>query len=112
MKRLENIDHNLPHVETQETREGKSRKKRGDQACIWGYSSHPEQCDLDHNVAEMALDPLAAIIEAIRGHKYDTEEYKQGKINQTLWYHMLREKKISEYYVTPKPEFPLLLDHG
>jgi hypothetical protein len=65
MKRLENIDHNLPHVETRQAREAKIRKKRGDQAYIWGYSSHPEQCDLEHDIAQMALDPLAAIIKAI-----------------------------------------------
>jgi hypothetical protein len=34
MKRLENIDRNLPHVETRQTREAKIKKKRGDQACI------------------------------------------------------------------------------
>ncbi len=80
MKRLKNIDHNLLQVETRQTREAKTRKKRGDQACIWGYSSHPEQYDLEHDVAQMALDPLAAIIEAINGPKYEgTEEYKIGK---------------------------------
>ena len=31
MKRLENIDHNLPHVDSREKRETKSRKRRGDQ---------------------------------------------------------------------------------
>jgi hypothetical protein len=106
MKRLENIDHNLPHVETRQTREAKTRKKRGDQACIWGYSSHPEQCNLEHDVVQMALDSLVAIIEAINGPKYeDTEEYKEGQINQTLGHHMLWEKQILEYYVKPKPEF-------
>ena len=80
MKILENIDTNLPLMETRQTREAKIRKKRGDQACIWGYSSHPKQCDLEHDVAQMALDPLAAIIEAINGSKYEgTEEYKIGK---------------------------------
>jgi hypothetical protein len=54
-------------MDSRETREAKSRKKRGDQACIWGYSSHPEQWDLEQGVAQMALDPLAAVIEAIRG---------------------------------------------
>jgi hypothetical protein len=68
-------------VETRHTREVKIRKKRGDQACIWGYCSQPEQCYPEHDVAQMALDPLAAIIEAIRGSKYeDTEEYKKGKL--------------------------------
>jgi hypothetical protein len=35
-KRLENIEHSLPHMHTQQMREAKIRKKRGDQACIWG----------------------------------------------------------------------------
>jgi hypothetical protein len=70
MRMLENIDHNLPHMDSCETREAKSMKKEGDQACIWGYSSHSERCDLEHDVAQMILDPLAAIIEAIRGPKY------------------------------------------
>jgi hypothetical protein len=55
----------------------------------------------------MALDPLAAIIEAIRGPNYeDTDEYKQGQIDRTLWTHSKWEKQVLEYYVSPKPEFP------
>jgi hypothetical protein len=42
MKRLDNIDHNLRYMESREKRETKYRKRRGDKACIWGYSSHPE----------------------------------------------------------------------
>ncbi len=107
MKRLENIDHNLPHVDSREKREAKIRKRRGDQACIHGYSSHPENCDLEHDVAQMALDPLAAIIEAIRGPNYeDTDEYKQGQIDRTLWTHSKWEKQNLEYFVSPKPDFP------
>jgi hypothetical protein len=29
-----------------------------------------------------------------------------GKINETLWYHQLWEKQISDYYLKLKPEFP------
>jgi hypothetical protein len=55
----------------------------------------------------MALDPLAAIIEAIRGPKYeDTDEYKQGKINETLWYQNIWANEISELNDPPKPVFP------
>jgi hypothetical protein len=36
MKKLENIDHNLPQADNSPTREAKIRKKRGDQACIQG----------------------------------------------------------------------------
>jgi hypothetical protein len=93
-------------VENRQSREVKSRKRRGDQACIWGDSSHPERCDLEHDVAQMALDPLGAIIDAINRPKYEyTEEYKMEKIKETLGYHQLWEKQILDYYVTPKPEF-------
>jgi hypothetical protein len=107
LKRLENMDHNLPHVEKRQTRESKIRKKRGEQACFHGYSSQPELYDLKHDVAQMALDPLQGIIEAIRRPRYeDTEEYKTDQINHILWYHEIFEKQILEHYVTPKSDFP------
>jgi hypothetical protein len=107
MKRLENNDHNLPHMESREKREAKSRKSRGDQACMWGYSSHPENCNLEHDVAQMASDPLAAIIDAINGPDFeDTDEYKQKKLDEELGAHKKWEKEILERVDPTKPEFP------
>jgi hypothetical protein len=55
----------------------------------------------------MALDPLQAIIDAIKGPNYeDTDEYKQGQIDRTLWTHSKWEKQNLGYYVSPKPDFP------
>ena len=80
MKRLKTIDQNLPHLHNREKRNIKERTKRRDQACIWGYKEDMSKCDLQHDVAQMILDPLSAIIEAIRGLKYeDTEDYHNQK---------------------------------
>ena len=83
MKKLEEIDHNLPHAETHQTGVSKLKiwKKRGYQGCIHGYSTHPECCDLEHYVALIVLDTLKALIEAIYGPNYeDTRDYKQDQI--------------------------------
>jgi hypothetical protein len=42
MKKLENIYHNLPHVDTCQNREAKIREKRGDLECIQGHTSEPK----------------------------------------------------------------------
>jgi hypothetical protein len=55
--------------------------KKCDQASNNGRSPHLEHCDLECDTAQMALDLLAAIIEAIKGSRYvDTDDYKQDKI--------------------------------
>jgi hypothetical protein len=106
-KRLENIDHNLPHVDNRQTRETKIWKKRGDQAWVQGCSTEPEKYDLEHDVAQIVLDSLQANIDAIKGPRYaDTEEYKPDQINKILWYHQRFERQILEHYVTPKSNFP------
>ena len=107
MQKLENVDHNLPHVESRHKREEKKRIKRGDQACIWGYSTHPERCDLTHDVAQMILDPIAAIVEAIRGPKYeDTEQYQQEKIKDAKETIAEWQQEIDDILFPQKPNFP------
>ena len=52
----------------------------------------------------MVLEPLAAIIEAIKRHKYkDTEEYIQEKIRdkKKIYYEANKEKK-QQYYLKRK----------
>jgi hypothetical protein len=63
MKKLENVDHSLPHVNNWQTRERKKelRKKREGHAFIHGYSTHHKSCD----GAQIVLNPLVVIIEAI-----------------------------------------------
>jgi hypothetical protein len=56
---------------------------------------HLEHWNLEHDVAQNILDLLAAIIKAIQGPKYEnTEEYKMGQINKTLWHNQQWEKQI------------------
>jgi hypothetical protein len=58
-------------------------------------------------MAQIILDPLATINEAIWEPKYeDTDEYLRDQIKTQLWYHQSWEKEIFDHYVTPKPEFP------
>jgi hypothetical protein len=79
----------------------------GDQACNNGYSTHLDRCDLEQDVAQMALDPLAAIIEATSGPKYkDIEEYLKYKINVKKEVHKKCKQKILDFLGTPKPDFP------
>jgi hypothetical protein len=53
------------------------------------------------------LGSQAAIIEAIRGPKYeDKEEHKQKKFRNTKHFHKEWEQKILDYFVTPNPDFP------
>jgi hypothetical protein len=57
-------------------------------------------------VAQMALDPQQAIIDATNGPRHkDTEEYKTNQINNEIWHHQKFEKQIWEQFVTPKPDF-------
>jgi hypothetical protein len=55
----------------------------------------------------MALDPLAAILDAINGPDCeDTDEYKQRKIDEELWAHKKWEKQILKLVDPTKPDFP------
>ena len=107
MKRLKNIDQNLPHLLNREKRNVHERQKRGDQACIWGYKEDMSKCDLDNDVAQMILDPLAAIVEAIRGPKYeDTEKYYNEKVKNMKGNSQWFEDNIFNMLMSPKPDFP------
>jgi hypothetical protein len=58
-------------------------------------------------VAQILLDPLQAILNAIRGSKYeDTEEYKQEKIRSKKLFQRDWEHKVVDYFIALKPNFP------
>ena len=60
------------------------------------------KCDLEHYVAQMILDPLAAILEAIRGPKYeDTEDYYNGQVLKAKWASEDLENDIFNMMVSP-----------
>ena len=53
---------------------------KSDIACLYGYSSRPQDCDAVKDKAQFFLNPLAAIIEAAKGTKWeDTREYQADK---------------------------------
>ena len=55
----------------------------------------------------MILDPIAAIVEAIRGPKYeDTEQYQQDKIKEAKETIQEWQQEIDDILFPPIPDFP------
>ena len=63
---VKDLNLNLPRnsSQTHHFKEDPHRILKRDIACLYGYSSNPENCDEVKDIAQFFLNPLAAIIEA------------------------------------------------
>ena len=79
MKKMKNIDHNLPHMETRQKREEKQQRKKrasGILDCIKDYHTDPKRCDR---------------LRIIKNRE---------ELHKTI------EKEIRDHFITPRPDFP------
>ena len=82
MQMVNDLNLNLPHNSsyTHKFQEDPHRILKRDIACLYGYSSKPQDCDGVRDIAQFFFNPLGAIFEAARGTKWeDTKDYQAEK---------------------------------
>ena len=71
MQMVDVLNLNLPHnsSQTHHFKEDPHKVLKRDIACLYGYSSRPQDCDAVGDIAQFFLNPIAAIISASKGTK-------------------------------------------
>ena len=73
MQIVDDLNLNLPHnsSQTHHFKEDPHKVLKRDIACLYGYSSRPQDCDAVGDIAQFFLNPLAAIILAAKGTRWE-----------------------------------------
>ena len=61
----------------------KSTRVKRDTACLYGYSHNPKTCDSTGTIINWFLNPVAAIIQAAKGHQVEDTEPYQRQLDRT-----------------------------
>ena len=113
MEMVNDLNLNLPHnsSHTHHFKEDPHMILKRDIACLYGYSSNPERCDEVRDISQFFLNPLAAIIEAAKGTRWEDSREYQAEKNAAL------EKQVNNYqtridtlYDKLNPTFPETFD--
>ena len=82
-------------------------KVKRDIACLYGYSHDKRLCDNAADITQIFLNPLAAIISAAKGPRYeDTEPYEREENRQREKFIIKLQEEIDHLYHLKYPTLP------
>ena len=82
-------------------------KVKRDIACLYGYSHDKRLCDNTADITQFFLNPLAAIIKAAKGPRYeDTEPYEREENRQREKFIIKLKDEIDHLYNLKYPALP------
>ena len=82
-------------------------KIKRDIACLYGYSHDKRLCDNTADITQFFLNPLAAIIKAAKGPRYeDTEPYEREENRQREKFIIKLQEEIDHLYHLKYPTLP------
>ena len=113
MQMVDDLNLNLPHnsSQTHHFKEDPHKVLKRDIACLYGYSSRPQDCDAVGDIAQFFLNPIAAIISASKGTKWeDTQKYQEEKEARLEKDVADIQTRINTLYDKLNPTFPETFD--
>ena len=96
-----------PKSNTMENTVPPKLKVKRDIACLYGYSHDKRLCDNTADITQIFLNPLAAIISAAKGPRYeDTEPYEREENRQREKFIIKLQEEIDHLYHLKYPTLP------